>query len=240
MRLLGSAHAVAVISPTGKILHFANSEVVSQQEALERRVQTIDHGRTRRARHDGCSLRAWAALVDGRWSLVEEVESDGRRHYLAFENTPDARPYRALTARETVVVDQAVQGLSGKYIAYSTGLSPSRISEYLASAALKLGFRDRTELVRIAAALRSHGKLDLLGTPLTDAEREVWRLVNDGLSNAAIGAKRGTSVKTVKNQLASLFRKTGASGRRGLVAAAARCASWLESASPSDPRHPDL
>src|SRR5690242_11994475 len=48
---------------------------------------------------------------------------------------------------------------------------------------------------------------------MTVAEREVLQLVLQGLSNAAIAKKRGTSSRTVANQIVSLFRKFGASSR---------------------------
>jgi len=219
LRLLGAERAVAVLSASGKVLHLENAETETHREQLSHHAKAIDHGRTRARRQDE-GLRVWTALVDGRWSLVERTDSDGQRHYLAFENTPQAQAYRMLSPRESIVVDQSIQGLANKFIAYSTGLTQSRISEHLTSAAAKLGFRNRLELVRVASALRSHGKFGLLGSPLTDAEREVWRFVHEGLSNAEIAERRGTRVRTIVNQVASLLRKVGVDGRAGLVAAA--------------------
>jgi DNA-binding CsgD family transcriptional regulator len=57
------------------------------------------------------------------------------------------------------------------------------------------------------------------GIALTAAEREVVRLVAAGRSNAEIGRFRGTSARTIANQLANLFRKTGLRSRYELVAA---------------------
>ncbi len=56
------------------------------------------------------------------------------------------------------------------------------------------------------------------GAGLTDAEREVARLVMEGLSNAEIARRRGTSIRTVANQVASVFAKAGAGSRRELAA----------------------
>jgi DNA-binding CsgD family transcriptional regulator len=53
---------------------------------------------------------------------------------------------------------------------------------------------------------------------LTAAEREVVRLALDGLSNAQVARARGTSVSTVANQLASIFRKLGVGSRYELIA----------------------
>lgn len=57
---------------------------------------------------------------------------------------------------------------------------------------------------------------------LTDAERDVALRVAEGQSNAAIAEARGTHVRTVANQLASLFRKLGVASRAELRAAVAR------------------
>ena len=54
-------------------------------------------------------------------------------------------------------------------------------------------------------------------TPLAAGEREVLRLVLEGRSNAEIAAARGTSARTVANQVASLLRKLGARSRFDLI-----------------------
>lgn len=57
---------------------------------------------------------------------------------------------------------------------------------------------------------------------LTPSEREVARCVAAGMNNAAVAATRGTSARTVANQLASLYRKMGVGSRAELRAALAR------------------
>jgi DNA-binding NarL/FixJ family response regulator len=52
---------------------------------------------------------------------------------------------------------------------------------------------------------------------LSEAEREVARLVVEGLTNGAIAERRGTSLRTVANQLASIFRKLDVRSRAELV-----------------------
>jgi DNA-binding CsgD family transcriptional regulator len=54
---------------------------------------------------------------------------------------------------------------------------------------------------------------------LTDAERAIAAAIREGQSNAAIARARGTSVRTVANQVAMLFRKLGVSSRVELIAA---------------------
>jgi DNA-binding NarL/FixJ family response regulator len=57
-----------------------------------------------------------------------------------------------------------------------------------------------------------------LPASLTEAERQICQLVFEGASNAAIARRRGTSVRTVANQLASIYQKLGVSSRIELVA----------------------
>lgn len=52
---------------------------------------------------------------------------------------------------------------------------------------------------------------------LTAVEREVLALVIAGASNARIAEVRGTSVRTIANQVASVLRKLGASSRFDLA-----------------------
>ena len=52
---------------------------------------------------------------------------------------------------------------------------------------------------------------------LTPAEREVYVLLRDGLSNAAIAELRRTSERTVANQARAIYAKLGVNGRRDLV-----------------------
>jgi len=53
---------------------------------------------------------------------------------------------------------------------------------------------------------------------LTDAEADVLRAIQRGASNADIARERGTSVRTVANQIQALFRKLGGHSRHHLVA----------------------
>jgi DNA-binding NarL/FixJ family response regulator len=57
---------------------------------------------------------------------------------------------------------------------------------------------------------------------LTSAEREVAVLVSAGCSNGDIAQRRRTSVRTVENQLASVFKKLGIASRHELVERVAR------------------
>jgi DNA-binding CsgD family transcriptional regulator len=51
---------------------------------------------------------------------------------------------------------------------------------------------------------------------LTAAERDVATLAAAGLSNAAIATRRGTAIRTVANQMASVLRKLRIGSRHDL------------------------
>ena len=55
---------------------------------------------------------------------------------------------------------------------------------------------------------------------LTAAEGQVARLVMEGLSNREIAQRRGSSLRTIVNQLAGIYRKLGVGSRRELRARA--------------------
>jgi DNA-binding CsgD family transcriptional regulator len=57
-----------------------------------------------------------------------------------------------------------------------------------------------------------------LAKSFSRAEREVAMLVAIGCSNAAIARHRGTSIRTVENQIYGIFRKLGIGSRSELAA----------------------
>jgi DNA-binding NarL/FixJ family response regulator len=61
------------------------------------------------------------------------------------------------------------------------------------------------------------GKHPAAELPLTSAEQAVLRKIVAGWSNAEIAAARGTSTRTVANQVASLLRKFRVTSRHQLV-----------------------
>jgi DNA-binding CsgD family transcriptional regulator len=57
-----------------------------------------------------------------------------------------------------------------------------------------------------------------IGGGLTPGEQAVAALVLRGQSNSEIAVTRGTSLRTVANQIASIYRKVGVRSRRELFA----------------------
>jgi DNA-directed RNA polymerase specialized sigma24 family protein len=129
----------AVLNPEGRIEHaVGRARTRPARELLQDALVRIDRARTGRA--DGeRAVGLWRGLVDGRWSVVEHFERDGRRYFLAHRNQPELQRDRALTEREQQVLAYATLGHSNKLIAYSLGLSLSTVGAHLAQARKKLG-----------------------------------------------------------------------------------------------------
>jgi len=142
----------AVISTDGKIEHaIGRARERPAREALIRASGAIDRarGRLRRA----CPTEAieiWRALVNGRWSLVDQFDTDGRRYVVARRNEPEAPEANLaqLSPREREVLSFAALGHSNKLIGYELGIATTTVASHLASAAAKLGTTTRVELVR--------------------------------------------------------------------------------------------
>lgn len=144
--------ASAVLSPEGRVEHVAGSEDPSIASILHEAVKHIEHAR-KHAQSDAEALALWQGLVDGRWSLVEQYESDGRRFYVAVRNPTDSIKARALTRREAEVAAYVAAGTTTKTTAYALGLDEVTVRGYLRIAMTKLGVRSRAELVALRAAL---------------------------------------------------------------------------------------
>jgi DNA-binding CsgD family transcriptional regulator len=147
--------AEAILSPRGRVEHAAEPAKSSYaREMLRDAAAAIDRARTRRQRSDDSeAVQMWEALVAGRWTLIDRVDTDGRRLFIARKNDPEVQPHHALTSRERQVVGYAALGHSNKLIGYELGLSASTVSTHLAGAADKLGLGSRAALIHAATAL---------------------------------------------------------------------------------------
>jgi DNA-binding CsgD family transcriptional regulator len=96
-----------------------------------------------------------------------------------------------------------------------------RTARKFSNAALEL-VRDLLPLLRVADGLLGRlapaARDSIPIAKLTRREQEIVELVLLGYTNPEIALALGTSVNTVRNQLALVFRKTGASTRAELVA----------------------
>jgi DNA-binding CsgD family transcriptional regulator len=117
------------------------------RQTLRDAVLAVDRARGRmRRRAPDEALGIWQGLVDGRWSLLDHFEADGKRFVLAHRNEPETPDVRGLSARERQVLAYAAMGHSNKAIAYELGLSTSTVGMCLARVRAKLGARLRPVL----------------------------------------------------------------------------------------------
>ena len=232
--LAGAGIPDAVVAPDGRVLH-AERAAQASLPALQRAARGSERARVHRAELD--SLDSWQALVEGRWSLVDEVEADGRRVLLVHRNAPELVDPRRLTAMERIVAGYVALGHSNKLIAYELGLAPSTVALHLNGVARKLGLRTRVEVVDRILLLTSGETREVevggevltaivpAATPpaapaehlLTTAELAVARLAARGHSSARIAAARGVSERTIANQLASVYGKLSIGSRSELA-----------------------
>jgi DNA-binding NarL/FixJ family response regulator len=182
----------------------------------------------------------WKRLTAGRWHLEEQFTTEAR-HYLVLKT--QSPPGRQL---EVELLLRTLLGERQKVVALDTELSPSTITTRLGATLAKMGFPPkpaRVPILLVAAAAVATGRVRLpdaritgwsapagefvilstarldahLRVLLTPAEWLVARLLVDGLSHREIAAQRGSTTRTVANQVASIFRKLDVSGRRELL-----------------------
>jgi len=228
-----ASSADAVLTPGGRILS-ASGDAQGALTALREAATRIDRARTRAGRRDADNaLERWQALVDGRWSLVDHFESDGKRFVIAVENAPSAPDPRGLTPKERSILHFTGMGHSNKLIAYELGMPDGSVATSILTIARKLGVGSRAELVARYHTLRRarfervevEGAKVLVGRAappaipieLTAAEREVAELAAKGRANAAIASARRCSPRTVANLLQSVYRKLGVRSRAELA-----------------------
>ncbi len=145
----------AVFEADGRLAH-AKGGAITRRDALESAVRAVDASRAKAVRApsgDPDLLDVWQGLLEGRWSLIDRIDSDGRRYYVALVNPPLGVPARALTANEAQAVAMAVVGEPNYMIAYALGVASSTVANWLHTAIRKLGVANRSELIRLGSAL---------------------------------------------------------------------------------------
>jgi DNA-binding CsgD family transcriptional regulator len=140
----------AVLSPGGAVVH---AEGVARgqgaRDALRRAAKAIDGARSKARGDEDEALELWQGLVAGRWSLIDQFDTDGRRFLVARRNDPPVSDPRALSLRERQVLSYAAMGHSLKLTAYALGLSASAIAACRARGMRKLRLRTKADLVRL-------------------------------------------------------------------------------------------
>src|SRR5438046_3157105 len=79
--------ADAIFRPSGHCVDFIDSRISGDtRERLQEFVRNRELGRSTRTTFN----HLWPDVIDGRWTLIDHYEADGRRVVLALRNTPMA------------------------------------------------------------------------------------------------------------------------------------------------------
>lgn len=144
-----TATVEAILDDRGRVAHAepaARSAFAREKLGEAVRLREWAQGRIR---HDapGRAVAAWKGMVNARWTLVDRLESDGKRYILARENVAAPRAGAGLSQREREVAALAALNRSNKVIAYELGIAQSTVRVLLKRACEKLGVHTREELV---------------------------------------------------------------------------------------------
>ena len=229
----------AVLDSGGKVLDArVQATSTSARELLREAVRRIERVRTAQGRSDpDAAMESWEGLVDGRWSLVDRFDTDGKRFVIGVKNDPAHPDPRGLTPREREVSEFVGLGRTTKEISYTLGVSFSAVTNLTTQTQAKLGLRSRAELAVFFAPAGLRAKLAELAVSgeqllfgayplvnkrqmekLTDAERQIVAHLVAGSTNGDIARRRGTSENTVANQVYAIFFKLGVHSRAELAA----------------------
>jgi DNA-binding CsgD family transcriptional regulator len=184
----------------------------------------------------------WRDLINGRWfarsGFCSETEC-----FLVLEQRQKGS--RTPPPHVVAMLEQVLTGDSQKALAIDASLSRSTVATRCASALRTIGKEHTLSCVPTLILLAAHaGRGMSLGSAtvrqiagsknerwlvsyerpdgalraaLSEAEREVTRLLIEGRTHTQMAIIRKTSPRTIANQLGSAFRKLGVSGRTALI-----------------------
>lgn len=149
------ASVEAILEPSGNVQHASGAATDGAvRESLVRAVRDVERARGRlRETGPDEALSLWEGLVSGRWSMIDHVDSDGRRFVLLRRNEPGVRDPGALTPRERDVLAFVALGHSNKHVGYVLGLAPASVAAHLAAGMAKLGLASRREVISTLGAV---------------------------------------------------------------------------------------
>jgi DNA-binding NarL/FixJ family response regulator len=196
------------------------------------RCAVVAHERSRAGSPVAGSQSLWQAIVAGHWSLLDAFTAAETRYIVASKNPAGGGTLRALAQRECSVLEPTLGGHSGKWISLELKLCESTVARVLRTALRRIGVTDTADLVGVRNAVFEPIDGVVAGvelavarlTPgaaapcLTDAERAIVMGLVGGKRAAAIARERGTTPRTVSNQLTSVYRKLGVCSRREVLA----------------------
>jgi DNA-binding CsgD family transcriptional regulator len=140
----------AVLTDSGKLEH-AEPSALAGRELLREAARAITRARTHTRRRDADdALNEWQSLIDGKWTLIDHFDTDGRRFLVARRNAPGGDRHTALSPDEARAAGFRAMGHSLKLIGYELGFSVPTVSRLLRNAARKLGLQSSQEFVHFA------------------------------------------------------------------------------------------
>ena len=186
----------------------------------------------------------WHELARGKYRIVDGFFSETRCYLVLSLETNRRRP--PLVGRRLEILQAVLGGLRQKNVALDSRLAPSTVALNARLALESLGVLDKPSRVhpllmlaaRAAAeatlvvarystqADEANGELRVISTPrpdlalatlLPEAELAVICSLVEGRSYQEIARQRGTSTRTVANQISAVFRRLRVSGRNELV-----------------------
>ncbi|HWA75918.1 MAG TPA: LuxR C-terminal-related transcriptional regulator [Polyangiaceae bacterium] len=216
-----------------------DQELRSEPRA-ETRTEAVRHDAMRSEAFDLALL--WPELCSGSRRVVDTFSTD-ERSYVVLEYT-GAR--RRIASRSLGMLERVLLGQSPKVVAADLSVSVATVAGAMRGALGAMGLVCRVSslpilvvmaarahclgepfcVARVSTLAQNHQKVQVVSAPrpdlrlparLSNAELSVVRRLLEGSSHAQISSERGTSARTVANQLATAFRKLGVSGRGQLV-----------------------
>jgi DNA-binding NarL/FixJ family response regulator len=190
--------------------------------------------------------RIWAVIRSGA-ALVTGIEQTRDRLYVTLERRRPRAASSRIVDRRLDVLERLLLGESAKVIAYDLDVSMSTIATDRIMGCRSLGLdakAARKPMFLVMAVHAAFGLIDPLAqvheatpeqttlsierpdphvaTRLTTTEFEVLIDIVEGFSHAEIAERRGKSIRTIANQMASIFHKLQVSGKGSLLAKVAR------------------
>jgi DNA-binding CsgD family transcriptional regulator len=192
--------------------------------------------------------RLWSGLVSGQYYL-EGCRFSPSECELSIRERPERARPNALTDRVRLILERVLLGESQYALSLDLGIAPSSVTIACERGLSSMSFArlaSRSPAVLVMSAHAAHGfrlpkvrlheaaerggpiratlvRPDLvLPEGLTASERAVVHHVVEGHTKSMIAEARGTAKRTIANQLGSVFRKLGISGRGELLACLVR------------------
>jgi DNA-binding CsgD family transcriptional regulator len=184
----------------------------------------------------------WKDLINGKWFARSGFCSETECFLLLEQRQKGSR---TPPAHVVAMLEQVLTGDSQKALAIDASLSRSTVATRCASALRCIGKEHTLSCVPTLILLAAHAARGMslgsatmrqiagskherwlvsydrpdaaLRAALSDAERQVTRLLVEGRTHTQMATIRNTSPRTIANQLGSAFRKLGVSGRTALI-----------------------